>query len=239
MSANPHAHQGSSTISSAGAFLGEDGYLVLEKMRWRTAPAIVASIARDMGLVNFQGQPGFDVDACAEDAWHHAPLYYTAQNSALKAKDWRHGHNFRPPTHQPDIHPARPAAAQVRSVFMNCPWAGPGRPNKLIAEMREAQPDLDPKAFPGTARFVNHAWAQSRHGMQVAVLIGSSLDQWQREAVRLADEVWFGPRLAFLELDGTPQKQPPGAHMVLIFRPHVPVQGWPGGPRVRWDWDPR
>lgn len=230
---NPHAHQGVGTASGDRAFLGADGYLVLEKMRWRTPRSIVASIAEDMALTNFQGHRGFDVDACAEEGWHHAPLYFTAENSCLAAKDWRYGHSAK-------IGTTHPIPNRIRSVFMNCPWAGPGVPRKLVKKLREeGWTSLDPAPFPGTERFASHAWAQSRHGLEVAVLIGASLDLWQKRAIRLADEVWFGPRVSFLQVDGTPQDQPPGAHMLLIFRPHVPVDGWPGGPRVRWDWDPR
>lgn len=75
--------------------------------------------------------------------------------------------------------------------------------------------------------------------MTVAVLVGMSMDLWQRRVVALADEWWPGPRLHYLDLDGEPNTSPPGPSMVLVFRPHVPEQGWPGGPRIDLSWDPR
>src|SRR5690606_9086819 len=103
--------------------------------------------------------------------------------------------------------------------------------SKAVREaVDEWDPGYDLQPFPGTYAFIAQAWRQSRLGMTVAVLVGVSLDAWQRDLCRLADEVWFGPRIRFQAVDGSDGPHPPGPTMALIFRPHVPEAGWPGGP---------
>lgn len=220
MTTTPHARHGTATDSPTGAILAPAGYAVLGKMRWRTPRYVVDDLALRMAL------PGavFDLDAAAEDGAHVADRYLTVEEDALVC-DWQRA--FRGP--------ALPPGGRIRSAFLNPPYAAASISKAAL----EAFPDEGLVAFPGTAAFIQRAWEQSRGGLEVAVLLGGMLDQWLQRYCARADEVLFGPRLHFLDLDGKPQSQPPIPHLALIFRPNVPENGWPGGPRTTYNWDPR
>ena len=216
MSAIPSGHHrhGSATEDPSGARLSPSGYVVLEKMRWRTPEWLVKSIAKDLGIDQF------DLDAAGEHEAKCALQVLTMEDDCLVA-EWNEVPNLLGTT--------------IQNVFFNPPWGAKG----LVKAARVAFPEQKLAAFPGTAAFVKRAHQQSQsHGLTVALLIGVTMDAWQRPLAALADEVWFGPRIRFEDVHGNPGPQPPGPHMVLIFRGNVPENGWPGGPRVRWDWSP-
>lgn len=221
MSGASHHRHGTATDAPTGALLAPAGYVVLEKMRWRTPAYVVDDLAERV-------HPGrrFDLDAAAEDAAHHADRYITMDEDALTC-DWQA--DWRGPRL------TTPDPAPIRSAFINPPYAAASTSKAA----REAFPNDGLIAFPGTARFVERSWEWSRTGITVCALLGASMDQWLQSWCRRADEVLFGPRLQFLDLQNVPQKSPPSSHIALIFRPHVPTDGWPGGPRVIFGWDPR
>ena len=80
----------------------------------------------------------------------------------------------------------------------------------------------------------------SRTGITVVCLVAQAMDtEWMRRAIMRADEVRFGPRIKFIDVNGKIGAQPSGGHMLIIFRPHTPADGWGDGPkRVVWNWDP-
>lgn len=211
---------GRETERSEGAIIGAGEYVVLGKMRWATQRQTVAKIAEEMGIARF------DLDAAAEDHTAVADRWFTVAEDCL-SREWRAG-GWRSRGE-----PAGP----VRHVWLNPPWAAAG----ISETARKAAEEIGRKEiapFPGTAAFVKYAWTQSQnHGLTVACLLPQALDAlWQRRMIRLADEIWIGDRAKFIDTAGEIGSQPPGGHLLLIFRPHVPVNGWPGGPRVRWDW---
>lgn len=222
---NEHVRHGALTASPVGAELSGTGYVILEKMRWRTPPVIVERLAEELRI------PHFDLDAAAEDAWALAPRWYTSEEDCLD-QEWGFGSGYRF-TMAPDQ--AFVQFGPVQHVWFNPPWGAAG----IRKAAQEAYPDEDLKPFPGTERFVEKAWRESRSGMSVYCLMPQALNTvWQRRWIRRADEVRVGPRVRFRDPHGVLGPQPPGGHLLLIFRPHVPVHGWSGGPRVVWEWDP-
>lgn len=218
------SRDGRATEITRGSLIGSGEYVIFEKMRWSTPTDVVAKIAAEMQI------SGFDLDAAAEDHTARAPRWYTAAEDML-TRTWTEG-GWRQD-------PARVAGlfhVPVRNVWLNPPWGAAG----LSKKMHEAAAWLgrsEIAPFPGTERFVAHAWSQSRLGLTVACLLPQALDtKWQQRMVRLADEIWIGDRCCFIDTSGTVGEAPPGGHCLLIFRPHVPPSGWPGGPRTRWDW---
>jgi len=210
-----HHRHGSATEDPSGARLSPSGYVVLEKMRWRTPRWLVKSIAKDLGIDQF------DLDAAGEHEAKCAPCVLTMEDDCLTT-EW-------------GMASSPLGTRMIQNVFFNPPWGAKG----LVKAARSAFPDNELTAFPGTAAFVERAHQQSRdHGLTVALLVGVTMDAWQRPLAALADEVWFGPRIRFEDVHGNLGPQPPGPHMVLVFRGNVPKKGWPGGPRVRWDWSP-
>lgn len=151
----------------------------------------------------------FCLDACADEDNHIGPWWIDRRRDALTTP-WRPG-----AVHGPTAYAHERAAA-----FCNPPYGRPGN------------------GFPGTGAFVDRAWGQCREQqVVVVVLVESATDTtWWRRAFRRSDEVRLLPRVAFLRPDGSPGKQPPGGSTVFVFRPHVPTEGYPGGPRVTlWD----
>lgn len=251
--ANPHERHGSATDDAEGSLLSGGGYAVLGKMRWRTPRDVVQRIAHSMGLEHF------DLDAAAEDDWHHAPRWITAQSNCL-AGPWTErvtglyerdaggdaGELVLDTTGRLSalgsgyglfVGPTEPG--EIRSAFINPPWGAAGVTEAGREAIALLAPGQAPRPFPGTEAFLASAWHESRRGITVAVLMPQAFDTtWQRKMIQLADEVRVGPRIRFLDWMGRPGPMPPGGHALLIFRPHVPDAGWPGGPRVDWRWTP-
>lgn len=136
-------------------------------------------------------------------------------------------HHEKAPQHSPLF--------RVGLAFTNPPWGINGVPGWV----KDRNPHMNWNAFPGTGAFLRAAWRQSRNGLTVLCLVGMALDtDWQKPMIQLSDEVRFGKRFQFHDHLGVPGPQPPAGHMLLVFRPHVPPTGWPGGPRADWDWKP-
>jgi len=193
-------------------------------MRWRTPPELVAAIEARFGTI--------DVDAAAEDANAIAARWFTAEQDCL-FQDWRRGHRFQSGDAYgpaPDIDPSK-----IRTIYINPPWGPRGVPKWA----KEQHPTREFNPFIGTGRFVQKAWEESRRGPTVLALLPQSLDAvWMKPWLVRADEILIGRRFRFLRPDGTRADQPPGGHLLLVFRSHVPESGWPGGPRTEWDWNP-
>ena len=176
----------------------EDGkpYMILESQQWRTPKWVVERVCEFLGI------EGFDLDACADRESSVAPKFCSTENSCL--------------THEWDV----PFGAYV---WMNPPFGQRGVPKRRL---REA--GLDPKefaSFPGVDVFIRRAKAQAReHGLTVAVCIPTATDMKRLELVWDADfELCLG-RVAFEDLDGKPQKSPPGGHSVYVWRGHIKVR---------------
>lgn len=227
---DPLARRGRATETAEGMMFGPGCYAVLEKHRWRTPPEVVESIMRRLGI------DAFDLDACAEDDARWADRWITLAEDCLQISDWRTKYRWVGSGGLTMDHTE--PNTEIRHVFVNSPWG----PSGISKKVREAVSGWDPgyalQPFPGTARFIRKAHEQSRLGMTVAVIVGVSMDTWQRELAMLADEVWFGPRVRYLRHDGELGPHPPGPTMCLVYRPHVPDTGWPGGPRVDLNWTP-
>lgn len=221
---NPHDRHGSATETSGEIIVARGGYAITEKMRWRTPPWLYAVLDAEFG---------FDLDACSEDVCALAPRWITAEEDALEV-DWRFTFRQRIGGEiqlvQIDDH------SPVKAAFINPPWAASHTP----AWVKEEHPGVAWAAFPGTEAFVRKAYQMSRAGVVTACLIPQAFDaKWFKPLVKLADEVRVGSRFRFSDHRGRLGPQPPGGHCLLVYRPHAPAQGWPGGPRVDWDWDPQ
>jgi phage N-6-adenine-methyltransferase len=201
---------------------GPDGYPITEKMRWRTDPAIFQAIDREFH---------FDLDACAEDVCALAPRWLTHQEDCLKA-DWLTTFREGSPS---TLTRVSVEDSPIRSAFINPPWSA-----RFVPEwVKKKYPDRKISPFPGTHLFVERAYQMSRRGLTVAALLPQSFDSvWMKPFLVRADEVRVGGRFRFTTTSGEVGAQPPGGHALLVFRPHVPADGWPGGPRVNWQWEP-
>ncbi len=87
----------------------------------------------------------------------------------------------------------------------------------------------------GVGKWVEHAWKQSRAGATVVLLVMACTDTaWWHDFAWKADEIRLvRRRLRFTRSDGTPAAAAPKGSAIIIFRSHVPEDGWPDGPRVR------
>ena len=232
----PHQRHGSATVALPGAFISAGGYVILEKYRWRTPPDVFKVLNDEFD---------FDLDAATEDACALCPRWFTAAEDCLTA-NWHFGWRYHDDqgvvrNYEPGILRVNSAGlitkgVKIRTAFINPPYGSKGLPKKV----REAFPDQPLEAFPGTAAFVRRGWEMSRKGITVVCLIAQALDtEWLRKLIMLADEVRIGPRIRFIDVKGQVGTQPSGGHMLVIFRPNVPDDGWENGPRrVVWDWDP-
>jgi phage N-6-adenine-methyltransferase len=230
---NPHERHGSATDVPGVILRGIGRYPITEKMRWRTPPWLYRVLDEEFH---------FDLDACAEDGCHLARRWITHEEDALEV-DWRVKFRQRFGGDRDDYLSGEVQVVElepeghspVRSAFLNPPWAALGLPKWV----KEQDPTLSWSAFPGTGAFVARAWEMSRLGVTSAVLLPQAMDAaWFKPLVKKADEVRIGRRFKFQDCHGVDGPQPPGGHLLLVFRPHVPPAGWPGGPRVDWDWNP-
>ena len=177
--------------------------LILESQQWRTPKWVVERVCEFLNI------PGFDLDACADRESSVALAFLSTDNSCL--------------THEWNLHSGA-------WVWMNPPFGQRGVPKKRL---REA--GLDPEEFapfPGVDVFIQRAKDQARkHGLTVAVCIPTATDMKRLELVWDADfELCLG-RVAFEDLDGKPQKSPPGGHSVYIWEgPDVVTRHMSGGP---------
>jgi len=223
---NNHQRHGHATAKDEGGEVlrSPTGYAVTEKMRWRTTPALYRLLDREFN---------FDIDVCSEDACALAPRWITIEEDALSC-DWQRVFRTRVGDEIliEELDPQY--ASPVKTGFMNSPWAPPSTPEWVV----KRDPDLTWTKFPGTAAFVRRAFQHSLKGMTMTCLIPNAVDAaWFKRLVKYADEVRFGPRFKFTNVHGEVGEQPPGGHLLLVYRPHVSkMGGYPGGPRVVWDW---
>ena len=164
-------------------------YMILESQQWRTPKWVIKKVC------GFLGIKSFDLDACADRESSVAPKFFSTEKSCL--------------THEWDVHSGA-------SVWMNPPFGQRGVPKKRL---REA--GLDPKEFapfPGVDVFIQRAKDQAcQHNLTVAVCIPTATDTKRLKLVWDADlELCLG-RVAFEDLDGKPQKSPPGGHSVYVW----------------------
>ena len=186
-------HTGHATAQAGDLLTGSDGYAVLQSMRWRTPRALVDAAALYLGL------DGFDLDACAEHGAHWAPDYYTAERSCLSA-DWAADY----PT--------------ARSVWMNPPYGAKCVPRKTLTTAGHDAAAFEP--FPGIGAFIEAAadWATSGADRVACLCVPSSFESGRFGLYRRAAEFVMLGRVKFSDIDGNTQRNPPGAHMLVIFR---------------------
>lgn len=259
---NPHERHGSATDVPGEILRGVGGYPVTEKMRWCTPlwlyRALDAEFRFDLDACAEDGCHlarrwiTHEEDALVVD-WRMK----FRQRFGGERDDYLSG--------EPTLVELDPEErSPVRTAFLNPPWAANGLPewitdrhpyglteaesaeylarweaDRAAGRTRKKRAPFNWTAFPGTGAFVERAWAMSRLGITSAVLLPQAMDAaWFKPLVILADELRVGRRYRFLDVRGQEGPQPPGGHMLLVFRPHVPEKGWPGGPRVEWDWRP-
>lgn len=181
--------------------VGQDGYVVMESMRWRTPPALVDAVARHLGAEEW------DLDACAEEGASVAPRSLTADRSCLVWEWNRWG---------------------VQYVWMNPPYGAKGVPRATLRAAGE-NPDAY-KPFPGLDAFLDRAHAQAnRHSLTVACLVPASMDARIFRHLERAREVILLGRVRFLDTHGIEQRNPPGAHMVIVFTTEKQGPTWTFG----------
>ena len=89
----------------------------------------------------------------------------------------------------------------------------------------------------GIKAWHERAWLESRNGWTVVVLCPPHPGRrWMQEFGRKADEVRvYKRRLAFIDpATGEAVRGNTQDSCLVVYRPHVPAAGWPGGPR--WSW---
>jgi len=89
----------------------------------------------------------------------------------------------------------------------------------------------------GIKAWHERAWLESRNGWTVVVLCPPHPGRkWMQEFGVLADEVRvYKRRLAFINpATGEAVRGNTQDSCLVVYRPHVPAAGWPGGPR--WSW---
>ena len=218
-------HTGRATSKLGRLLVTEEGVVVLESQQWRTPRPLAVAVARHMGITVYPGAPPFDLDAAADDSCSLGTFHFSAERSCL-LHDWVSWLSW--------------ASSDIRNAWHNPPFGQEGVPRKKLRDAGLNPDDFAP--FPGIAAHIARAEQQCRaHGIDVAVCIPSPADENRWKQLRGADEwLWCG-RVPFVDLDGKPRRDTPGAHTVAIFRPHVPVGGWPGGPRHTefFDWRKR
>ena len=116
-------------------------------------------------------------------------------------------------------------AADVGSVaFLNSPYSRAAGRGKGILAWHE------------------RAWMESQRGWTVVVLCPPNFARrWGSVYGRRADELrLYRQRLAFIDpATGQPVRGNTQDSCLVIYRPHVPHDGWPGGPRLSWIEVPR
>ena len=84
-------------------------------------------------------------------------------------------------------------------------------------------------------KWVEKCWQQCFQTRRtVVVLVMACTDTtWWHDYAWKADEIrLLRGRVSFLKSDGSKAAAAPKGSAIIIFRPHAPVDGWPGGPRV-------
>jgi hypothetical protein len=197
-------HTGHKTSRLGRYLVAEEGYVVLESMRWRTPPALIDAWCKHLGIREF------DLDACADAESTVARRWFSAAVSCLT-----HGWG------------------SARYAWMNPPFGGPGKPKKKLREAGldpdefSAFPGVDAFVDRAIHQVVTHQLTAVVH---VPAILEARTSPW----VRAADELVILGRVRHLDLDGDEQRSPPGPHMGLVFRPgcfSTPtriVQGLPG-----------
>lgn len=223
---NRHARHGSATEVAGGTVIrAPGGYPVTEKMRWRTPGWLYEVLDREFG---------FSIDACSEDNCALAPRWITVEEDALTS-DWRYTFRQRIGGEVQVVKLEPGGHSPVRAAFSNPPWSARHVP-KWVAQK---YPEIEWSPFPGTEAFLLRCHQMSRHGLTVAALVPQAFDAaWFKPLAKLADEIRVGGRFRFSDHLGRLGPQPPGGHCLVVYRPHTPSGGWPGGPRVDWDWRP-
>ena len=114
----------------------------------------------------------------------------------------------------------------------------PARRDAFLAEWPAAPVWLNPPYGRGVGAWLDLAWRWSRRGSTVACLVMACTDtKWWHENASKADEIrLIAGRVRFLRGDsGKAASAAPKGSALVVFRPHVPDRGWPGGPRI-YNW---
>ena len=97
---------------------------------------------------------------------------------------------------------------------------------------------LNPPYGREVGRWMDMAWRWSQLGSTVVLLVMACTDTaWWHDYAAKADEIrLIRGRIRFLRGDsGKPAAAAPKGSARVVFRPHGPEDGWPGGPRyVHW-----
>jgi phage N-6-adenine-methyltransferase len=84
-------------------------------------------------------------------------------------------------------------------------------------------------------KWVEKAWQESRKRKEPIVLLVMACTDtvWWHDHAWKADEIrLLRGRVHFLKADGGKAAAAPKGSAILVFRGHVPPDGWPGGPRI-------
>jgi len=128
-----------------------------------------------------------------------------------------------------------------------CPdWYGPDhrRPTRrdaLVVEWTLANGKVPSAVFVNppygrnlTKKWVEAAWRNSRNTTVVALVMACTETVWWRTWAWRADEIRLvQSRIRFVDPDtGAASGSAPKGSAIVVFRPYVPAEGWPGGPRI-------
>lgn len=132
------------------------------------------------------------------------------------------------------------AASALCADYFGPDHHDPDKRDAFAAEWPAAPIWLNPPYGRDVGRWLDCAWQWSQRGSVVACLVMACTDvAWWHDTVNKADEVrLLRGRVRLLRGDsGEPAAAAPKGSALVVFRPHVPAEGWPGGPRFR-NWKP-
>jgi phage N-6-adenine-methyltransferase len=130
-------------------------------------------------------------------------------------------------------------AAATNNNKLCSQYLGPDNPNPKLQDALTAHwvgsVYCNPPYGREVVKWVKHGWQQAQQGATVVMLVMACTDTaWWHDFAWLADEIRLvRGRVRFDRADGTPAAAAPKGSAILIFRSHVPPNGWAGGPRVR------
>ena len=137
-------------------------------------------------------------------------------------------------------------AAACKASRLCAAYYGPDHRRKARRDALSANWVLENGAVPAAAfvnppygrnltnKWVETAWENSRKMVVVALVMACTETVWWRTWAWRADEIRLvQSRIKFVDPDlGTPVGGAPKGSAIVVFRPHVPAEGWTAGPRV-------
>lgn len=203
-------HTGAATAKAGTVLKSEEGYAILESMRWRTPSHVLDTAIEVIHEAYDVHIDAFDVDLCADAENSAGHYYFSHEMSCLKAQNWRGGIPL-------EVDSPRPPGQGPCVAWMNPPFGAKGVPKKALKAEGYDPNDYEP--FVGIDRFLFEAYYRTMADPELIVVVCApvSLDASKLVHIRNASIVVPLGRVAFLNEQNEEQTSPPGAHYLLIY----------------------